>query len=84
MSKTRIQFKLPTGNPITGTFDSTTTLGALRSYVLDNAQLPFRQFSMSAFYPRKDFTPAHDTKTLIELDLAPSSVILIIPVKSVS
>ncbi|XP_014212775.1 UBX domain-containing protein 4 [Copidosoma floridanum] len=82
MSKTRIQFKLPNGSPILGTFDSTSTLESLRSYVLQNAQLPFRQFSMSAFFPRKDFTAADDNKTLLELNLAPSSVILILPVKS--
>ncbi|OXU23817.1 hypothetical protein TSAR_011961 [Trichomalopsis sarcophagae] len=82
MSKARIQFKLPTGSPITGTFDSSSTLGSLRAYVVQNAQLPFQRFSMSACFPRKDFTTADDSKTLLELDLVPSSVILILPVKS--
>ena len=84
MTKTRIQFKLPTGDIITGTFDSTGTLSGLRTYVLQNAQLPFRHFSMSSFFPRRDFTSVDDNKTLLDLELVPSSVILILPVKSVS
>lgn len=84
MSKARIQFKLPTGSNITGTFESSSTLETLRTYVSENAQLPYRQFAMSSFFPRKDFTTADDNKTLLELDLVPSSTILILPIKYVS
>ncbi|KAJ8686574.1 hypothetical protein QAD02_022368 [Eretmocerus hayati] len=81
LSKTRIQFKLPTGNNITGTFESSSTLGSLRSYVIEKAQPTF-QFSMSSFFPRKDFTTADESKTLLELDLAPSAVILILAART--
>lgn len=83
MSKARIQFKLPTGESVTQTFQATDTLGNLRVYVLQNVVLPFRHFSMSAFFPRRDFSTADDSKTLTELELVPSSVILILPMKSV-
>lgn len=83
MSKARIQFKLPTGNSIANTFDATSTLASLRTYVSQNVQLPFKQFSMSAFFPRRDFTSADDDKTLAELELVPSSVILILAIKTV-
>ncbi|XP_014236773.1 UBX domain-containing protein 4 isoform X1 [Trichogramma pretiosum] len=82
MSKARIQFKLPTGSNITGTFEATETLGTLRAYVTQNAQLPFRHFSMSSFFPRRDFTSADDSKTLSEMELVPSATILILPLKS--
>jgi hypothetical protein len=84
MSKARIQFKFPTGNILTGTFEATNTLENLREYVIQNAELPFRQFSMSSFFPRRDFTNDDNNKTLLELELVPSSVILILPNKYVS
>ncbi|XP_058794186.1 UBX domain-containing protein 4-like [Phymastichus coffea] len=82
MSKARIQFKLPTGESATQTFQATDTLGNLRAYVIQNVQIPFKHFSMSAFFPRRDFSSNDDRKTLTELELVPSSVILILPIKS--
>ena len=79
MSKTRIQFKLPLGNHIIGTFDATTAFGNLRPYVIQNAQLSSKHFSMSTIFPKRDFTSVDDNKTLSELELVPSAVILIRP-----
>lgn len=84
MTKARIQFKLPTGGSVAETFDATSTLGMLRSYVVQNLTLPFKQFTMTSSFPRRDLTAADDQKTLLELELVPSSVILILPVKGVS
>lgn len=79
----RIQFRLPNGNPHTGQFDSTSTLGALRSYVVDNIELPFRNFALSTTFPRRDLTAVDDDKTLLELELVPTAVVLILPLRNV-
>lgn len=80
---TRIQFRLPSGSPHLGKFQVTSTLRDLRSYVLNNIELPFRQFSMSTSFPRKDLNAEDDGKTLIELELVPTAVVLILPLKNV-
>ncbi|XP_012252086.2 UBX domain-containing protein 4 isoform X2 [Athalia rosae] len=78
----RIQFRLPSGTPHMGQFESTITLGALRAYIVDNIELPFRQFALSTSFPRRELTAADDGKTLVELELVPSAVILILPVRN--
>lgn len=79
---TRIQFRLPSGSPHMGHFESTSTLRDLRMYVVQNIDLPFRQFAMSISFPRRDLTQEEDNKTLLELELVPTAVILILPLKN--
>lgn len=79
---TRIQFRLPSGNPHMGQFDPTCTLRNLRTYVVENISLPFRQFAMSTSFPRRELTSEDDDKTLLELELVPTAVILILPLKT--
>ncbi|XP_031827720.1 UBX domain-containing protein 4 [Nomia melanderi] len=79
---TRIQFRLPSGNPHMGQFEPSSTLRELRNYVVQNIDLPFRQFAMSISFPRRDLTPEEDDKTLLELELVPTAVILILPLKN--
>lgn len=79
---TRIQFRLPSGNPHMAEFSPTNTLRTLRTYVTENINLPFRQFVMSTSFPRRDLTNEDDNKTLLELELVPRAVILILPLKN--
>ncbi|XP_054007262.1 UBX domain-containing protein 4 [Hylaeus anthracinus] len=79
---TRIQFRLPSGSPHMGQFEPTSTLRDLRAYVVQNIDLPFRQFAMSISFPRRDLTQEEDDKTLLELELVPTAVILILPKKN--
>ncbi|XP_076648022.1 UBX domain-containing protein 4 [Halictus rubicundus] len=79
---TRIQFRLPSGNPHMGQFESSNTLRDLRNYIVQNIDLPFRQFAMSISFPRRDLTAEEDDKTLLELELVPTAVILILPMKN--
>ncbi|XP_076242160.1 UBX domain-containing protein 4 [Calliopsis andreniformis] len=79
---TRIQFRLPSGNPHLGQFEPTSTLRDLRTYVIQNIDLPFRQFTISTSFPRRDLTHDEDDKTLLELQLVPTAVILILPLKN--
>ncbi|KMQ88113.1 ubx domain-containing protein 2 [Lasius niger] len=79
---TRIQFRLPSGYSHTGQFEPSSTLRALRTYVIENIELPFRQFAMSMSFPRRELTNEENDKTLMELELVPSAVILILPLKN--
>lgn len=81
---TRIQFRLPSGNSHTGQFEPSSTLRALRNYVLENIDLPFRQFAMSTSFPRRELTNEENDKTLLQLELVPTAVILILPLKNVN
>ncbi|XP_034941852.1 UBX domain-containing protein 4-like [Chelonus insularis] len=80
---TRIQFRLPSGNPHTATFEATSTLRELRAYVVGNIDLPFQEFSLSMSFPRRDLNQEDDEKTLLELQLVPNAVILILPVRNI-
>ncbi|XP_012527167.1 UBX domain-containing protein 4 [Monomorium pharaonis] len=79
---TRIQFRLPSGNPHTAQFEPSSTLRTLRTYVSENIDLPFRQFTMSTSFPRRELTNEENDKTLLELELVPTAVILILPLKN--
>ncbi|KAM0736603.1 UBX domain-containing protein 4 [Formica fusca] len=79
---TRIQFRLPSGYSHTGQFEPSSTLRILRTYVTENIELPFRQFAMSMSFPRRELTNEENDKTLIELELVPTAVILILPLKN--
>ncbi|XP_071557698.1 UBX domain-containing protein 4 isoform X3 [Temnothorax nylanderi] len=79
---TRIQFRLPSGNSHTGQFEPSNTLRTLRTYVAENIDLPFRHFAMSTSFPRRELTNEENDKTLLELELVPTAVILILPLKN--
>ncbi|XP_033334844.1 UBX domain-containing protein 4 [Megalopta genalis] len=79
---TRIQFRLPSGNPHMGQFESSDTLRDLRNYVIQNIDLPFHQFAMSISFPRRELTAEENDKTLLELELVPTAVVLILPLKN--
>ncbi|XP_032682425.1 UBX domain-containing protein 4 [Odontomachus brunneus] len=77
----RIQFRLPSGSTHTGQFEPSSTVRTLRNYVVENIELPSRQFSMSTSFPRRILTNEENDKTLLELELVPTAVILILPMK---
>lgn len=80
-SVARIQFKKPDGDSEVQSFDSAETFGMIRTYVEENVIVAsgIREFALATTFPRKEFKAEDDTKTLLELGLAPSSVILILP-----
>lgn len=82
ISVVRIQFRLPSGSTHMGQFEPSVTLGALRDYVLANIELPFQQFVMSTSFPRRNLLSEDDDKNLMDLELVPTSVILILPLKN--
>uniref|UniRef100_D3TPU2 UBX domain-containing protein 4 n=1 Tax=Glossina morsitans morsitans TaxID=37546 RepID=D3TPU2_GLOMM len=78
--ESRLQFRLASGQSQNQTFKNTTTLAEVRDYV-KNQVIPgtgIRDFILATTYPKREFTLDHFGMTLLELELFPSAVILVI------
>ncbi|XP_065360492.1 UBX domain-containing protein 4 [Calliphora vicina] len=78
--ESRLQFRLASGASNTHNFKCSTTLADIRDYVTREF-LPgtgIKEFTLATTYPKRELTNEHNAKTLIELELFPSAVILII------
>ncbi|KAK4051469.1 hypothetical protein OIO90_004683 [Microbotryomycetes sp. JL221] len=74
---TRLQIRLPNGaQPLTHTVPSTVTLGEVRLWVVQQAGIDSHAAFASAF-PRKTYGSADDSRTMAELGLAPSAVLIV-------
>lgn len=80
----RIQFRLPDGSSAAHTFDADATLQDLHNYVVETVQPSFSSFTLSTTFPRREFSQEQYHSTLRELELAPSAVILVVPVSTPS
>lgn len=82
----RIQFKKPDGDTEVKTFDSSEKFGIIRAYVEENVIVAsgIREFALATSFPRKEFKADDDPKTLLELGLVPSAVILILSLDKAS
>ncbi|XP_067003683.2 UBX domain-containing protein 4 [Anabrus simplex] len=78
----RIQFRLPDGSSHTQSFSADTPLAEVRAYAATNLALPFRDFAMSTTFPRREFTGSDNCRSVSELELVPTAVILILPASS--
>ncbi|KAM7357201.1 uncharacterized protein ACRADG_002668 isoform 2-T2 [Cochliomyia hominivorax] len=78
--ESRLQFRMASGASNSHNFKSSTTLLEIRDYVVREL-LPgtgIKEFTLATTYPKRELTNEHNTKTLLELELFPSAVILII------
>lgn len=78
--ETRLQFRFASGDNKTNNFKCSTTLEEVRDYV-KNELLPgtgIKEFTLATTYPKREFNSEHYAQTLVELELFPSAVILII------
>lgn len=77
----RIQFKKPGGEIEVKTFGSSEPFSVVRTFVVENviAASAIREFALATTFPRKEFKADDDAKTLLELGLVPSAVILVLP-----
>lgn len=80
-AETRIQFKKPDGETDVKTFGRNENFINVRTYVEENVIVGsgIRDFALATTFPRREFNTDDDTKTLADLGLVPSSVILILP-----
>lgn len=77
-SETRLQIRLPSGNPLITTKKPDDTLQSVLEWVhQNNAANVAIQGNISIPFPRKTFTQQEMGKTLLELGLVPSSVLII-------
>lgn len=78
----RIQLKKPDGNIVIKIFNCEDNFGVLRSYVAENVLNGlYSKFSLANSFPRKEYTEEDDRKSMIELDLAPTATILVLPLE---
>jgi len=77
---TRIQFKKADGESEMHTFNASDKFLTLRTYVADSVvRGSLRDFTLASTFPRKEYIAEDDDKSMSELDLTPSAVILILP-----
>ncbi|KAG7331472.1 hypothetical protein KOW79_005441 [Hemibagrus wyckioides] len=75
----RIQFRLPDGSSLTNQFPSETKLQEARQFAAQEVGNRFGHFSLATMFPRREFTAQDLEKTLLELELAPSASIVLLP-----
>lgn len=79
----RIQFRKPDGESQSHIFEAKSLFSDLHSFVKNTVLVGcnVKDFTLAITFPTREFTSADFGKTLLELQLAPSSVLLIIPGK---
>ncbi|KAJ3591545.1 hypothetical protein NHX12_006678 [Muraenolepis orangiensis] len=78
----RIQFRLPDGSFFTNQFPSESRLLEARQFAVQEVGNRYGNFSLATMFPRYEFTAEDLNKTLLELELAPSAAIVLIPQSS--
>ncbi|XP_034242896.1 UBX domain-containing protein 4 [Thrips palmi] len=78
-NQARLQFRLPDGSTHSHTFEAMSTLGDVRQYIVSNITLPYQNFSLATAFPRHEFSSQDNSSTLRDLQLVPSSLVLIVP-----
>lgn len=80
---TRIQFRKPSGETLVDSFKSEGPFGDVWKYAV--ASVGIKDFVLATTMPpRKELSADHSQKTLVELNLAPSAVLLVIPLATPS
>lgn len=78
-NSSRIQFKKPSGDAEIVTFDSGMLFADLHVFVKnDILQGTLKEFTLATAFPRREFLQDDFTKTLADLNLTPTAVLLII------
>ncbi|XP_034550271.1 UBX domain-containing protein 4 [Notolabrus celidotus] len=78
----RIQFRLPDGSSITNQFPAQSRLQEARQFAAQEVGKRYGNFSLATMFPRREFTTEDLDKTLLELELAPSASIVLLPQSS--
>lgn len=75
----RIQFRLPDGSSFTNQFPSQSKLQDARNFAVQEVGNRYGNFSLATMFPRREFTNEDLNRTLVELELAPSASIVLLP-----
>ncbi|XP_034656910.1 UBX domain-containing protein 4 [Drosophila subobscura] len=80
VDETRLQIRLPGGIHRTKSFPVGALLGTVRVYVRNEllSGTDTRDFTLATSYPRREFRTEDEVKTLLELNLVPNAVVLVL------
>lgn len=78
----RIQFRLPDGSSFTNQFPSETRLQEARRFAAQEVGNRYGNFLLATMFPRREFTAEDLDRSLMELELAPSASIVLLPQSS--
>lgn len=80
----RIQLRLPDGASAVQEFPTSATLADFHQFIIRDVRPPFSRFALTTTFPSRQFNQQDFPQTLVNLGLAPSAVILLVPEKSIS
>ncbi|CAI5762547.1 domain-containing 4 [Podarcis lilfordi] len=75
----RIQFRLPDGSSFTNSFPSDAPLEEARQFAAQTVGNTYGNFSLATMFPRREFTKDDYGKKLVDLELAPSASVVLLP-----
>ncbi|XP_060632013.2 UBX domain-containing protein 4 [Anolis sagrei] len=75
----RIQFRLPDGSSFTNSFPSDAPLEEARQFASQTVGNTYGNFSLATMFPRREFTKEDYGKKLLDLELAPSASVVLLP-----
>ncbi|NXN40543.1 UBXN4 protein, partial [Rhinoptilus africanus] len=75
----RIQFRLPDGSSFTNQFPSEARLEEARQFAAQTVGNAYGNFSLATMFPRREFTKEDYGRNLLELELAPSASVVLLP-----
>ncbi|NWS68864.1 UBXN4 protein, partial [Crotophaga sulcirostris] len=75
----RIQFRLPDGSSFTNQFPAEARLEEARQFAAQTVGNAYGNFSLATMFPRREFTKEDYGKKLVELELAPSASVVLLP-----
>ncbi|XP_007950692.1 UBX domain-containing protein 4 [Orycteropus afer afer] len=75
----RIQFRLPDGSSFTNQFSSDAPLEEARQFAAQTVGNTYGNFSLATMFPRREFTKEDYKKKLLDLELAPSASVVLLP-----
>ncbi|XP_029139264.1 UBX domain-containing protein 4 [Protobothrops mucrosquamatus] len=75
----RIQFRLPDGSSFTNSFPSDAPLEEAHRFAAQIVGNTYGNFSLATMFPRREFTKDDYEKKLLDLGLAPSASIVLLP-----
>ncbi|XP_068401302.1 UBX domain-containing protein 4 isoform X3 [Eschrichtius robustus] len=78
-SVARIQFRLPDGSSFTNQFPSDAPLEEARQFAAQTVGNTYGNFSLATMFPRREFTKEDYKKKLLDLELAPSASVVLLP-----
>ncbi|KAI1884920.1 hypothetical protein AGOR_G00214860 [Albula goreensis] len=75
----RIQFRLPDGSSFTNQFPSEAKLQEAWQFAAQEVGNRYGHFLLATMFPRREFTGEDLERTLLELELAPSASVVLLP-----